>query len=87
MVDRYPTYGSHFYDYKGADVSATYNPSNHSAFPVAPARRDTFVVAPQGYWVARFRADNPGGKSIAKHAHYLSIGRSRVHSLVLPLPH
>ncbi|KAK4497613.1 hypothetical protein PRZ48_010266 [Zasmidium cellare] len=59
MVDRFPSYGPHFYDYKNI-TPISYDPSNHTAFPASPPRRDTFVVAPGGYWVARFRADNPG---------------------------
>lgn len=31
-----------------------------STFPAVPMRRDTFMVAPAGYTVMRFRADNPG---------------------------
>lgn len=59
MVDRFPSYGAHFYDYK-TGTPVAYDAANHTAFPESPPRRDTFVVAPGGYWVARFRADNPG---------------------------
>ncbi|GAQ34224.1 ferroxidase fet3 [Aspergillus tubingensis] len=59
MIDRYPPYGPHFYDYADGDP-ITYNASNHTAFPEYPPRRDTFVLPPQGYFVVRFKADNPG---------------------------
>ncbi|KAL4886526.1 Cupredoxin [Aspergillus karnatakaensis] len=60
LVSRYPSYAEGFFKYADSDDPVTYNPSNHSAFPQFPARRDTFVVPPQGYFVIRFRADNPG---------------------------
>ncbi|KIW58345.1 hypothetical protein PV05_02872 [Exophiala xenobiotica] len=59
VIDRAPAYGEHFYDYVDIDP-VPYDPSNHSAFPAMPARRDTFVVPPNGYYVIRFVADNPG---------------------------
>ncbi|XHG04318.1 hypothetical protein AWENTII_007594 [Aspergillus wentii] len=59
LVDRFPSYGPHFYDYADGDP-VVYNASNHSSFPTYPARRDTFVLPPQGYFVIRFRANNPG---------------------------
>ena len=59
LIDRFPAYGKHFFDYEDGD-RVTYDPSNHTAFPSTPARRDTFVVPPQGYFVIRFVADNPG---------------------------
>ncbi|KAJ5723884.1 hypothetical protein N7488_001919 [Penicillium malachiteum] len=59
LLDRFPPYGPHFYDYADTDYRVTYNPNNHTAFPKVPARRDTFVVPPQGYLVIRFVADNP----------------------------
>lgn len=37
-----------------------YDPSNHTAFPQVPMRRDTLVVRPNGHFVIRFRSDNPG---------------------------
>lgn len=60
VIERYPTYGDDFYDYASTDSGVTYDPSNHTAFPDFPARRDTLVLAPQGYFVIRFVADNPG---------------------------
>ncbi|KAJ5735559.1 uncharacterized protein N7483_000684 [Penicillium malachiteum] len=60
LLDRFPPYGPHFFDYADTDYRVTYNPNNHTAFPKVPARRDTFVVPPQGYFVIRFVADNPG---------------------------
>ncbi|KAJ5159865.1 Iron transport multicopper oxidase fetC [Penicillium canariense] len=59
LINRAPAYGEHFYDYADGDPVA-YDPSNHTAFPKYPARRDTFVLPPQGYFVIRFVADNPG---------------------------
>lgn len=40
-----------------------YDADNHTAFPAMPMRRDTFMVRPNGNFVVRFKADNPG-KSI-----------------------
>jgi iron transport multicopper oxidase len=60
LVDRAPSYGRHFYDYADGDDPLTYDPNNHTAFPKFPARRDTLVLPPQGYFVVRFVADNPG---------------------------
>ncbi|EPS32652.1 hypothetical protein PDE_07612 [Penicillium oxalicum 114-2] len=59
LVDRAPSYGRHFYDYADGDP-LVYDPNNHTEFPKYPARRDTFVLPPQGYFVIRFVADNPG---------------------------
>ncbi|KAJ5939331.1 hypothetical protein N7466_002465 [Penicillium verhagenii] len=59
VINRAPGYGEHFYDYLNGDPVA-YDPSNHTAFPEYPARRDVFVLPPQGYFVIRFVADNPG---------------------------
>ena len=49
----------HFNDFLAGDP-VPYNPNNHTAFPSIPARRDVFVLPPQGYFVIRFVADNPG---------------------------
>jgi iron transport multicopper oxidase len=59
VIDRFPGYGAHFNDYADGDP-VPYDPSNHSAFPTYPARRDTFVLPPNGNYVIRFVADNPG---------------------------
>ncbi|KAE8353394.1 Cupredoxin [Aspergillus coremiiformis] len=59
LVERYPSYGPTFYDHATGDPVA-YDASNASTLPDYPARRDTFVVPPQGYFVIRFKADNPG---------------------------
>ncbi|KAJ5527091.1 hypothetical protein N7513_011250 [Penicillium frequentans] len=59
VIDRAPGYGAHFYDYASGDP-LPYDPSNHTTFPEYPARRDTFVLPPQGHFVIRFVADNPG---------------------------
>ncbi|KAK8211353.1 hypothetical protein M8818_003320 [Zalaria obscura] len=37
-----------------------YDADNHTAFPAMPMRRDTFMVRPNGNFVVRFKADNPG---------------------------
>lgn len=60
VLTRYPSYADGFFNYEDSDDPVAYDPSNHSAFPAYPARRDTLVVPPQGYFVVRFRADNPG---------------------------
>jgi iron transport multicopper oxidase len=59
LIQREPPYGPNFYDYLDGDP-IPYDPTNHTAFPATPARRDTFVLPPQGYFVIRFVADNPG---------------------------
>ena len=59
-IARYPTYGPDFYQYASTSSGVTYDPTNHSAFPQYPARRDVLVMPPQGYFVIRFVADNPG---------------------------
>lgn len=38
----------------------SYDVNNHTAFHPKPMRRDTLVVNPEGNFVIRFRADNPG---------------------------
>ncbi|KAJ5363571.1 Multicopper oxidase type 2 [Penicillium cataractarum] len=60
LLDRYPPYGANFYDYDAGTEFATFDSSNHTAFPTYPARRDTFVLPPGGYYVIRFVASNPG---------------------------
>jgi iron transport multicopper oxidase len=42
------------------DNPVSYDSSNHSQFPAIPMRRDTVVVRPNGNFVLRFIADNPG---------------------------
>ncbi|OKO96553.1 Iron transport multicopper oxidase FET3 [Penicillium subrubescens] len=59
LLDRYPPYGTNFYDYDAETEFATFDSSNHTAFPTYPARRDTFVLPPGGYYVIRFVASNP----------------------------
>lgn len=60
LIDRAPSYGPNFYDYLAGNP-VPYDPSTRSKpFPATPARRDTFVLPPQGYFVIRFVADNPG---------------------------
>jgi iron transport multicopper oxidase len=59
VIDRAPSYGPNFYNYLNGNPVA-FDPQNHTAFPAFPARRDVFVLPPQGYWVIRFVADNPG---------------------------
>ncbi|RAK74980.1 ferro-O2-oxidoreductase [Aspergillus fijiensis CBS 313.89] len=63
LVTRYPAYGADFYDYSAGTTFATYDSSNTTltdSFPAYPARRDTLVLPPGGYFVIRFVADNPG---------------------------
>lgn len=60
VLTRYPSYGENFFEYADAEEPFPYDPTNHSAFPTYPARRDTLVLPPQGYFVIRFVADNPG---------------------------
>ncbi|KAB8209716.1 Cupredoxin [Aspergillus parasiticus] len=60
VITRYPSYADGFFSYADSDDPVTYDSANHSSFPTYPARRDTFVVPPQGYFVARFVANNPG---------------------------
>ncbi|RMZ92479.1 hypothetical protein DV736_g294, partial [Chaetothyriales sp. CBS 134916] len=60
LLSRDPPLGPHFNDYADLDSPVNFNPDNHTAFPKIPARRDVFVVPPQGSWVIRFVADNPG---------------------------
>ena len=40
--------------------SGFYRPKNETRFPEKPMRRDVFMVRPNGNFVIRFRADNPG---------------------------
>ncbi|GMG15697.1 unnamed protein product [Aspergillus oryzae var. brunneus] len=48
-----------------------YDANNHSAFPSVPMRRDTIYVKPTGYFVIRFRADNPGdSRFLFRFAHW-----------------
>ncbi|KAL1592236.1 hypothetical protein SLS60_011313 [Paraconiothyrium brasiliense] len=46
--------------HRSDDDAGFYDPSNHSAFPATPMRRDTILVHPNGNIVLRFRSDNPG---------------------------
>jgi iron transport multicopper oxidase len=59
VIQREPPYGPTFYKNLNGDP-IPYDPTNHTAFPTTPARRDVFVLPPQGYFVIRFVADNPG---------------------------
>lgn len=60
LIDRAPSYGSQFFSYLNGDP-VPYDPNTRTKpFPATPARRDTFVLPPQGYFVIRFVADNPG---------------------------
>jgi iron transport multicopper oxidase len=42
------------------DDAGHYDPNNHTDFPAVPMRRDTVMVRPNGNFVVRFKADNPG---------------------------
>ncbi|KAF2165202.1 multicopper oxidase [Zasmidium cellare ATCC 36951] len=46
--------------YRSPDDWGFYDPNNRTDFPAKPMRRDTFWVRPNGNFVVRFRADNPG---------------------------
>lgn len=49
--------------YRSEENAGFYDSTNTTvtnAFKAAPMRRDTFVVEPSGFFVVRFRADNPG---------------------------
>lgn len=60
LISRTPAYGDAFYSFADLPAPVPYDPTNHTAFPEFPARRDTFVLPPQGSFVIRFVADNPG---------------------------
>jgi len=45
--------------HKGDHAAIAYN-GDTSGFPAIPMKRDTMMVAPAGYTVMRFKADNPG---------------------------
>lgn len=60
VIQRSPGYGDDFYSYADYPEPVVYNQANHTPFPEYPARRDVFVLPPQGYFVIRFVADNPG---------------------------
>jgi iron transport multicopper oxidase len=46
--------------YRSPEEWGLYDANNHTSFPARPMRRDTFWVRPNGNFVIRFRADNPG---------------------------
>ena len=46
--------------YRGPEDDGHYNPANMTDFPAMPMRRDTLMVRPNGNFVIRFVADNPG---------------------------
>jgi len=46
--------------WRSEENAGHYDPNNHTEFPATPMRRDTFMANPQGNFVVRFRADNPG---------------------------
>jgi iron transport multicopper oxidase len=62
VIARYPAFGDDFYEYSDTDSGVTCTADNHTtaSFPAYPARRDVLVIPPQGYFVIRFVADNPG---------------------------
>lgn len=47
--------------YRAPPGEGFYNASKHHSFPAKPMRRDTLMVRPNGNFVIRFVADNPGG--------------------------
>lgn len=49
--------------YRSEESAGFYDPTNvtvNGAFRAIPMRRDTFVIMPEGFFVLRFKADNPG---------------------------
>lgn len=60
VLDRAPPLGADYYNYLDLADPVNFDPNNHSDYPKYPIRRDTLMLPPQGYWVARFVADNPG---------------------------
>jgi iron transport multicopper oxidase len=46
--------------HRAAPNAGFYNHSLHHSFPNKPMRRDTLMVRPNGNFVIRFKADNPG---------------------------
>jgi len=60
VIDRAPPLGPDFFDYLNYANPIPFDATNHTPFPATPARRDTFLLPPQGYIVLRFVADNPG---------------------------
>ncbi len=61
--------GKHPFHLHGHDFQAVhrapanagfYNSSQQHRFPATPMRRDTLMVRPNGNFVIRFKADNPG---------------------------
>jgi iron transport multicopper oxidase len=59
VITRQPSYGPDFLSLQSGDP-VPYDPSNHTAFHHYPMRRDVAVLPPNGYYVIRFVADNPG---------------------------
>lgn len=60
LVSRSPSYGEDFYSLKDNANPLPFDPSNHTAFPEYPMRRDVVVLPPMGNLVIRFVANNPG---------------------------
>jgi iron transport multicopper oxidase len=52
VINRSPAYDD--------DNPTSWDRNNHTAFPATPMRRDTVVAQPNGNFVLRFVADNPG---------------------------
>ena len=46
--------------YRAPAGAGFFNASHHGDFTKVPMRRDVFMVNPNGNFVVRFRADNPG---------------------------
>lgn len=55
--------------WRSEEDAGSYDPNNHTAFPSVPMRRDTFMVRPQGNFVVRFVADNPGVWYVLDESH------------------
>ena len=60
LLDRSPAMGADFYSLADDADGVLFDPKSHGKYPKYPARRDTFLLPPMGYFVIRFVADNPG---------------------------
>lgn len=72
---------------RSADSAGHFNASNTTMtkFPTVPMRRDTLMVYPEGNFVIRFKADNPG--YVAHRPMHHILANSHRKCLALPLSH
>ena len=54
--------------YRSGRGAGFYDPNHHGAFHTKPMRRDVLMVRPNGNFVIRFRANNPGKDPIQRPA-------------------